>query len=192
MNFNYSQPSFYHFSEDSTELAKFVLSEHVFKDSILLDALSGCGIIGIEVVLEAREKIKELYFIDKNPSWRVYIESNMASFLPDRDYHVFYEDYLNWKSQKKFSLIVSNPPYYFSEQFRQSPDHERRMARSWRVADAQAFLQVSKSLLTAQGELYLVLPQKVLNCYSFEQAGLQVVKSKVINGGKVFLRCHHL
>ena len=51
----YSQPKFYHFSEDSIVLAK--KGYEVFKkkirggrkDLVLVDAFSGCGVVGLEV-----------------------------------------------------------------------------------------------------------------------------------------------
>ena len=76
MESDYLQPDFYRFNSDSIELAKFVAKENAKrKINSIGDFFCGCGVIGIEIVLNGVITDK-LIFLESNISFIRYIEMN--------------------------------------------------------------------------------------------------------------------
>ncbi len=86
-------------------------------------------------------------------------------------------DYLKIVSEKKFDLIISNPPY-FSQSLRAS-NPSRNAARHDDSLPMEAFLKQTKRLLEPGGMLALVLPTGAFERWteSAAQCGLNVVRA---------------
>ena len=70
-------------------------------------------------------------------------------------------DFLQFKSEKTFDLIVSNPPYFVNSL--KAPDNERSNARHNDSLPLERLLFKSVSLLSPQGRIALVLPSDLLD-----------------------------
>ena len=56
-NWDYAQPDYYRFSQDSLDLVKFALDNYSFrKQDQVIDICAGCGVVGMELLLKSKEK----------------------------------------------------------------------------------------------------------------------------------------
>lgn len=125
---NYHQPDFYHFSEDSTILAREVEKYLDSDDKNILDLCAGCGVVGIELSrrLEFPHKVT---FIEKQEEFRDFLETNAQEFL-GHPYKIIIDDYKNVKKHEKYDVIVCNPPYFFNDESRTSTNVNKAICRS--------------------------------------------------------------
>lgn len=132
MEFDYLQPDFYRFNSDSIELAKLVASENIKnKINVLGDFFCGCGVIGIETILNG-VSAEKLIFLESNNSFVKYIEHNRRYFLKDNEHFnkcqilsIPFEQYAG----EKIDLIVANPPYFYQHKARVPINPEKLKAR---------------------------------------------------------------
>lgn len=127
----------------------------------ILDIGSGSGLISLmlaqrsDALINAVEIDKEAYQqslenIDASP-WRERIRVHHASFL---DFHK--------NANKKYDLIVSNPPYFSDSLL--PPNAERQTARHTNEGlTLETLIQGASSLLNDEGKIALILPFEQLN-----------------------------
>jgi tRNA1(Val) A37 N6-methylase TrmN6 len=139
---DYSQPSFYHFSEDSLSLVEFILKK-VERAKNILDFGAGCGVIAFE--LNDHMNFELITMIEPQEDFYPYIKKN-ASYKNINDYELID----NLKDLKQdFDLIVSNPPYFIEEDSRKSLDEKKNRCRQWSQACAMEFASFLKSKKTS-------------------------------------------
>lgn len=118
----YQQPDFYHFSEDSIELVKFISKKSLSFDSII-DFCAGCGVIGIEL-LDKYPKIKRLDFIELQKNYHPYIKLNLEEHFVSTS--IFSKiPHLS----RKYDLVVMNPPYFNTSKSRSSSNPKKDLCR---------------------------------------------------------------
>ena len=102
----YQPQSGYCYNSDSIFLYDFI--NHFHPKGMVLDVGVGCGIIGL---LVARDNKKvELEGIEKQAIFREYAKINAR--VNSINYLLHDGDFLEFKSDKKYDYIVSNPPFY--------------------------------------------------------------------------------
>ena len=105
---DYSQPNFYHFSEDSIRLADYVVSKIEEKNLSenqrslnCLDLCAGCGVIGLEVVLKG-SFAGAINFCEINRDYSSFLIENqkkLKSFkdLPEIRFNNFFQSFSIFK-----------------------------------------------------------------------------------------------
>lgn len=152
---DYSQPDFYRFNEDSLLLIKHVQSKIQNPQSIL-DLGAGSGILGIELALNSRPM--SLTLVELQEEFKNHLELNVAFFLNNAvATDISIASFSDFKSPKKFDLIVCNPPYYLPGHGQPSPNRSRHLARTF-VKDSwnELFLCIHRNL-AANGTAFLVI-----------------------------------
>lgn len=127
-NDDYLQPDFYRFNEDSLKLVNFVSSQ-IKKTGRVIDIGSGCGVIGIE--LAQKITLDEIHFLELQPIFKDYLEMNIDLFIPKSKSEVIISSLGVFKSDLKYDLIVSNPPYYLPGAGQLGPNPHRNLCRSF-------------------------------------------------------------
>jgi tRNA1Val (adenine37-N6)-methyltransferase len=174
----YSQPSFYRFNEDSIKLIDFVLERHNTAVSIL-DMGTGSGIIGIE--LAKILKPKSLCLLEGQKEWLEYLRKNVATFLGQNiSVEIIIETFGNWEPQKKFDLIVCNPPYFLPGHGEASTNQLRNNARSFVIDDWSILIKKVDLTLLDSGRAYFVIKDdlRIVKIIEENTKNLSVVKIK--------------
>jgi tRNA1Val (adenine37-N6)-methyltransferase len=65
-------------------------------------------------------------------------------------------DILNFKPEKAYQTIISNPPFY--EKQLESPDSAKNLARHGSTLNLESLLTKGKSILEEKGDFYLLMP----------------------------------
>lgn len=150
---DYLQPDFYRFNEDSLLLVNEIAGLKLEARN-LLDIGAGSGVIGIE--LAQKLGIKSIHFLELQREWEPVLKHNIENYLDDSEIKIFWGSVGEWNPETKYSLIVSNPPYYLPEKGRISPDPVRAKCRSFLEDDWEILLNKSFSALAAGGSAFFV------------------------------------
>jgi len=164
----YQEEDGFLFNSDSHYLYDFI--SRLKPKGDILDVGSGCGILGL---LVARDFKVDLTSID--------IQKNSA-FLTSKNAKVnsieckaIYGDFLEYKFDKKFDFIISNPPYYHANVIK-SENKKLYIARYEENLHLEKFIKKSNSLLKNRGhlifchdskrldEIFLLFDRYKLNC----------------------------
>ncbi len=151
---NYSQPDFYHFSEDSTKLADYVF-QYVIKKEITnlrcADVCAGCGVVGLEFALrinESRQDIKQIDFYELQDSFVPHLKENL-SMLKTLNCKIYTKSFKD--ITEKYDLILSNPPYFIRGTGKVSTNKNKDCCRFFKKGEEQEFMSLFKRCLTPQG-----------------------------------------
>lgn len=153
-NEDYLQPDFYRFNEDSLKLVNFVTTR-VKQTGRVIDIGSGCGVIGIE--LAQKITIDEIHFLELQPIFKDYLEMNIALFIPKSKSEVIISSLGVFKSDVKYDLIVSNPPYYLPGAGQLGPNPHRNLCRSFLEEGWMELLQFISDHLSPLGFAAVVI-----------------------------------
>ena len=197
---DYSQPSFYKFSEDSINLSKEVLSLMEYSFSVTyplkgLDLFSGCGVVGLEIMRNIDRDIS-FDFVELQKDYKVFFNKNVQKFLKDdnmekaRFLNMNYLDLRN-DGDIKYDLIVSNPPYFYPEKNRMGQDYKKNLCRFFIDNTFSDFLTFIMESLSEKGvAVFLLREDEVknelktfVNC----QEGLKIKKVKTLNKVSIFV-----
>lgn len=152
---DYLQPEFYRFNEDSLRLVKWVLSKANEAGSIL-DLGAGCGVIGIELSRQLRPKT--LTLVEAQPEYSDLLKNNCEHFLPPETYsEIEVKKFSEWFPERKYDLIVSNPPYFLPGHGERNADIRKETARSFILDNWQIFLSRISEALSEKGKAWLVV-----------------------------------
>lgn len=165
---DYWQPDFYRFSQDSVELAKFVIQEiKMLNFSSIVDLCSGCGIVGIEIV-KSCPSLKQLISYEKSELFKSYAQKNylMLTDVDVQDHFNKLDSFINCSN--KFECIVANPPYYLVHETRPSLDINRDQAMRWASEDEFNFVKCFMSL--KMGHRGFFLSRKELSYWKSQYA----------------------
>lgn len=124
----------------------------------ILDVGAGTGVIALMCAQKNAQAYVEAIEIHEGSA-----EDARANFenSPWKDRLKMHEgDFLKIVSREKFDFIISNPPY-FTDSLR-AADPSRNAARHDDSLPADAFLKQSKSLLSADGQIALIIPKNQL------------------------------
>lgn len=121
---DYSQPDFYHFSQDVVRMAEWI-SPLIEKEKIktLIDVFAGSGVLGAEIYHRCHG-IERLCFVEKQKDFFTHLIQNTKSLPCSREYicgeaHQFSQLYDE-------TIIVANPPFYFFGEGREPKGKNKR------------------------------------------------------------------
>lgn len=157
-NLTYSQPSFYHFSEDSIFLASYLtqwLVTQKFKGNAI-DLCSGCGVIGVELFRQY-DDLTLFDFVEKQDEFYNHWKVNTEVFLPQskRDKCTYISTSFQ-QLDKHYDLVLSNPPYFIKERSREASDKSREQCRAMSEADFKIFYLSLKDVLNSNAHGFIL------------------------------------
>lgn len=172
---DYLQPEFYRFNEDSLKLVNWLAAKKP-TCTRLLDLGAGSGVIGIELC--NRLLIPELTLLEAQKDFIPFIEANVREQLkaPSRT-EIIQQSFGEWKTQRQFDLIVSNPPYYLKGHGEVAPDARKQIARTFELDNWQVLLSLVRSVMAPEGRCFIVVKddQRILNEVQKNLNGLNLV-----------------
>jgi len=178
--YNYSQPEEYHFSLDSIEMPWEIalhLRERISEDNKekkqspsdylknsmrrwqILDLCAGCGVLGFELNFHVPQ-IQNIDFVEVQDVYREHFEANKAKVQNLGEFRFLnlnYEKLLTPEFEKKYQMILCNPPYFKIEQGKQSPSEFKNRCRFFIDSTFDKLVEVINHTLADNGEAYLLL-----------------------------------
>ena len=148
LSWDYKQPDFYKFSEDSIFLSNHAIT-YINRDIQVLDVGSGCGVIGLEII-KGTKFLPQVDFLEIQPEFKPYFEAN-KKYLKAFDANFILGDYSKISLEKKYQLIVSNPPYFYSSDSRLGPCHKKNNCRFFLNGDLVSLLSFFDKHLSHDG-----------------------------------------
>jgi len=173
---DYLQPDFYRFNQDSLFLVNWIATR-LQTASHILDLGAGSGVIGIE--LANRLKPQSLTMVELQSEFMPYLQSNSQDQKKGHyDIRVVNSSFGEFKIDKTFDLIVSNPPYYLPGHGETSQDLRKGKARAFLVDGWLVLLRRIEELLTPEGRAYIVIKndKAVLTHLRKEVRGLDLLE----------------
>jgi len=157
-NLDYFQPDFYRFSQDSTQLAKIVAEEMglLQEGSWCMDVGAGCGIVGLEIIKNLDRKIN-FDFLEIQTEFKDFFYKNLTLLEGKKKFCNFHNiDFRKFPPLKKYSLIVSNPPYFSPGKGRTSNDPRKNKCRFFMEGSYKELLNFFKLCLIPKGVGYIL------------------------------------
>lgn len=167
--FNYSQPESYHFSHDSIFLAREIFERYqqtLSTDVKILDLCAGCGIVGLDLLFHQLNENKkfngEMDFLEVQEIYQSHFITNLKTlqnYFPENSLKVNWiqNNYAEIKNNKKYDLIISNPPYFLTGRGVLSPDEFKNRCRFFMDAEWQAMIEFIELSLKPQGQAYFLV-----------------------------------
>lgn len=141
----------------------FYLSKHFTNPIDVLEPSCGNGVF-ISSLNDSSIKISNVdgVELDRNAILNIKHSKHLSI-------NVFNQDFLYWEAQKKYNLVIGNPPYIVRKRLRVDQAskckeiHKKHALSSHEVANIwTSFLLKSADLLTSDGVLAFVLPTEIL------------------------------
>lgn len=169
----YSQPDFYHFSEDSiilaAEAAKIINS---LKTSAScdrkygLDLCSGCGVVGLEF-LSKTDETYSFDFCEIQQDFKYYLSKNILNFrnsftkYKGRGIHLElinkHFNYLgNIRFYQKYDLVLCNPPYFYKKTGKYSKNKNRNLCRFLLNSEFSELIETILFCLKRTGKAFII------------------------------------
>lgn len=175
---DYLQPTFYRFNEDSLKLVSFVNSIIKDVDSIL-DLGAGSGVIGIE--LSNRLVPKELTLLEAQEDYLPFLETNCQALLRiETKSKIILSSFGEWIPDRKYDLVVCNPPYFLPGHGQKSSDPRKQLARTFEKDSWDILIKLVRDCVSEKGRAFFVIRTdeqllKHLSAYHFFQTALEHV-----------------
>lgn len=153
----YLQPSFYRFSEDSLELASIASEYSLLNEpKSVLDICAGCGVVGIESANKLLS-VEQLDFIDAQEDFLSYQKENCQNLLrPKIQTKHYFTKISDYKPEKRYDLIVVNPPYYSKSKSRPSSDRQRNICRQFILDGIDELINLIELCLSETGSAFIL------------------------------------
>jgi tRNA1(Val) A37 N6-methylase TrmN6 len=176
----YTQPSFYHFSEDSLLAVHYIASKYAIKETIasVLDFGCGCGVMGIELASKL-QNIEKLVLHERQKEFEPYLNQNIQS-LNIRNFCQV-EVSLNELGllRSKFEVVISNPPYYREGTVRVSPHPNTAICKT--ISDEKSWLNQLVTYLAPEGTLFCLFPRETKNPRWYQATqSLSEIESQIV------------
>ncbi len=143
--FIYQEKGGYCYNSDTLFLYDFI-SKFSPKGE-LLDVGCGCGVLGLLIKDNFKINLTGID-IQENPVYLSKINAKNNSF----DGRFICGDFLKYEFDKKFDMIVSNPPFYRADS-KQSIALSKKISRFNDALPFESFIKKANSLLKPKGEL---------------------------------------
>ncbi|TKX29946.1 tRNA1(Val) (adenine(37)-N6)-methyltransferase [Campylobacter aviculae] len=161
----------YRYNSDSLILADFILNCGIKNES--LDVGSGCGILGI--LFKTFNKDLRLSVIDIQEENIKLIRQNLDKNHIEAE--IFYDDFLKFRTEKKFDFIVSNPPFYRQDACKSENIH-KNISKFQSYLPLDEFISKANSILKPRGILYFCYEASMFDqiCVALEKKKLKMTK----------------
>ncbi|MDR1223141.1 MAG: methyltransferase [Tannerella sp.] len=126
----------------------------VDKPFSVLDIGTGTGLIALMIAQRSQDAAIDAIDIDREACVQATENIERSSFK-DR-IRIFHRSFQEYTTEKKYSLILSNPPY-FSDSMK-SPDKKRNTARHNDSLPLKQLIEHAITMLSDDGKIALVLP----------------------------------
>jgi tRNA1Val (adenine37-N6)-methyltransferase len=123
-----------------------------------LDIGCGTGLLSLQLA-QKNHVVIDAIEIDKDAAEQA-TENVLASSWKER-INIIHTDALKWKAEKKYDLIISNPPFYEGDLKPVKPN--KKMAHHSDGLRLEELLAFIKAHLKEDGVFYLLLPAKRMN-----------------------------
>ena len=120
----------------------------------ILDIGSGSGLISL--ILRQRFNNANILAIEPNKNAFKQSEINFKNSPFKKKISLLSKDLQSFNSEKKFDLIISNPPFFTEDT--ESYDSDRNQARQEKYLPLKQLLENSKKLLNKKGGVYIIYP----------------------------------
>ena len=175
---NYSQPSFYRFSDDSIWLAHTIAhkinghcNSQTMRSLKVLDLCAGCGVVGIEFLSQINQlnSFQQITFLELQADFKTHIEDNWQQFAVKSN-AIFLNINIeitslgnkmkssSISSEEKFDIILSNPPYFAKGTGIPSPNSYKNRCHFFDVDDLELFENFIAKNLKPSGRGFFVGP----------------------------------
>lgn len=147
----------YTFTSDSVILANFVKTKS--KD-VGVEIGAGCGVISI--LVQAKNKIKQIYAFELQPEMQDLCKKNIEINDLTEKIKLICDDVKNFDkyiSKESVDVVFSNPPYFKPTNFEQSK--VKRIAKEETTLPIELLVNVANSMLKFGGSFYC--------CYTAER-----------------------
>lgn len=143
----------------------------------ILDIGTGTGIIALMMAQKYQSSNITAIEIDKLATEQA-IENVKSTPWSDRIdiLNISFQEYVI-KNNKKFDIIVTNPPY-FTDSLK-NPDCRRKIARHTDTLTYHELIKNSSDLLSEEGELFMIIPSSSLSAIEEEAIYSGIHKSKI-------------
>ena len=122
----------------------------------ILDLGAGCGVIGIEIA--NRLGCDSLTFLEPQKEFHPHLELNLEQQLKvSVQREIVKASFGEWSPDKKYDLIVCNPPYYLPGRGQAYKDPRREIARSFIKDDWKTLLKLIEGSLAPDGAAFVVI-----------------------------------
>lgn len=161
-------------------------NEKIHKLDILEPSFGSGQFIDIMIKLLGKKKAN----IVGTELYKDLFDSVKNKYSDNKNIQLLNQDFLTWKSDKKFDLIVGNPPYFEMElSLEQKKDFDEII--SGRVNIYSLFIYKSIQMLEPDGKLIFVIPTSLLSGKYFEKLRFYInktcnIEDIVILGSKDF------
>jgi len=120
----------------------------------VLDIGTGTGLIAIMIAQRNNKVIADAIDIDKDACEQATENINKSPFR--NRINVIHKSFTEYKTEEKYDLIVSNPPYFKSSL--KSPDEKRNAARHNDSLPLKQLIEHAIPMLSDNGIIALILP----------------------------------
>ena len=146
----------------------------------VLDIGTGCGLIAL--MLAQRFEGAQILGLDSDEASVEEARENAKQSPWTQRVEMLRADFLQWTTEDKFDLIVSNPPYFHKQL--SSADLRRNQARHQKEKLAEEICRRSAGLLSSGGHLQMIYPaaghEKLSDAAAF--AGLHLHRQTWVYG----------
>jgi tRNA1Val (adenine37-N6)-methyltransferase len=165
----YHQPNDYHFCLDSIIFAEFVSTQlfATLPQFRVLDLCSGCGVIGLELSYWKPE-IKDIDFLEIQSLFKPHFELNASNRIAEgfnfRFVNENYEcltDEISRRAQNlgPYDLIVANPPYFFANEGKVSPNPTKNHCRFFLDSGPTELIHAIVAALSPTGAAFVLIKE---------------------------------
>jgi tRNA1(Val) A37 N6-methylase TrmN6 len=151
----YQEEDSFLFNSDSHYLYDFISKLNPKGD--VLDVGSGCGILGLLVARDFKVNLTSID-IQKNS----YFLTRQNALINSLECEALCGNFLEYKFNKKFDFIISNPPYYSSKVIK-SKNQRLYVSRYAENMELKAFIKKAKTLLKNIGHLIFCYDAKEID-----------------------------
>lgn len=151
----YSQPDFYHFSEDSIFLAK-VAARYIQMGKVL-DLCAGAGVVGIELYQLLLKQNITIDFLEIQNEYEKHLRTNLKNYQMDQIATTYFSDFSKHIIKEKYDYVVCNPPFYDEDKGRLPENNQRKICRFIQKEDFFHLIKYIEQSLRNDGIAFLLL-----------------------------------
>jgi tRNA1(Val) A37 N6-methylase TrmN6 len=173
----YKQPEEYHFSQESIELVKWSSLKVERSEKLnILDVGAGCGVLGIEWFYN-RGQIDDVLLVEKQNVFSSSLSENIKGH--EKHFRLIESDFIEYKVEEQFDVILCNPPYFLKERSRPGPSYIRNTCRQIDEATLKKWFFKISEILKTGGHFFFVFRDDELNFTKNLSSGFSVTDDLV-------------